>query len=176
MNPEGIDLARIIAGLPHSPLVYFLRTGNMVKIGTSTRLLTRVNDLSLSLADVTLVVPGGEDVERAYHARFARQRVRDRREWFWISGPLLTFLSDHKPVERAPKRVVPILPEPESVGLRDACSSGILAVSIESARAARKRDPGFPAPVGRYQSELLYRPAELAAWERNRPRGYLQTA
>jgi hypothetical protein len=173
MSLEGIDLARIIAGLPHAPVVYFPRTGGMAKIGTSTRLLGRVNALSLSLSDVALVVPGGEDVETAFHERFARQRVQDRREWFWVRGPLLAFLDQHKPPERPARktRIVPAArPRGEGVGLREACGSGLLTVSIESARVARKRDPGFPEPVGQDQCEFLYRPSELAAWERNRPR------
>lgn len=161
MNLEGVDLARIVSGLPHSPVVYFLRTGGMVKIGTSTRLLSRVNDLSLSLSDVVLVVPGGEDVETAYHERFARQRVHYKREWFWVRGPLLAFLEQHQPPKRPARitRIVPATrPDSRGIGLREACGSGLLTVSIESARVARKRDPGFPDPIGRDQTEFLYRP------------------
>lgn len=168
---EGIELAKIIAGARHAPVVYFLRTAGMVKIGTSTRLLARCRDLSLSLADVALVVPGGEAVEDAYHQRFAKQRVRDDREWFRISGELLTFLAEHAP-PAPPKRAVPpvMLPPGFGIGLRQAVESGVLAVTLDAARWARANDKRFPMPVGQRGSEFVYEPAELAAWEHHRPR------
>lgn len=61
--------------------------------------------------------------------------------------------------------------EADPVGLSDAVTQGVLtAVSLEAARVARKRDPEFPHPVGKRGTELLYRPDDLARWERNRPR------
>jgi hypothetical protein len=168
---EGIELAKVISGAPHCPVVYFLRAGTLVKIGTSTRLLTRVSDLSLSLADVALIMPGGYDVEDAYHKRFARQRVRDRREWFRVAGELLTFLTEHSPPPPIRKsRPALIAPGGPGVGLTVACESGLLAISLDAARAARKRDRRFPDAVGRAGSEFLYDPAALMAWQTHRPR------
>lgn len=63
------------------------------------------------------------------------------------------------------------VPAPESpVTLREACELGILAVSLESARAARKRDPDFPSPAGIHDGTMAYHPAALNRWENNRPR------
>lgn len=56
------------------------------------------------------------------------------------------------------------------VGLSEAVSAGIVSVSVDSLRSARKRDDEFPQASGKRGSELLYDPAELARWERNRQR------
>lgn len=63
---------------------------------------------------------------------------------------------------------VPALTGP--VTLREACDQGILAVSLESARAARKRDPEFPSPAGIHDGTMAYDPEALARWQDNRPR------
>jgi hypothetical protein len=63
---------------------------------------------------------------------------------------------------------VPALTGP--VTLREAVDSGALTVSVESARAARKRDPEFPAPAGIRDGAMTYEPAALTSWERNRAR------
>jgi hypothetical protein len=57
-----------------------------------------------------------------------------------------------------------------AVTLREAVDSGVLTVSIESARAARKRDPEFPPAAGIRDGAMTYEPAALMSWERNRPR------
>jgi hypothetical protein len=63
---------------------------------------------------------------------------------------------------------VPALAGP--VTLREAVDSGVLTVSVESARAARKRDPEFPPTAGIRDGAMTYEPAALTSWERNRPR------
>jgi hypothetical protein len=49
-------------------------------------------------------------------------------------------------------------------------TSGVLTVSLVVARKESSRDPGFPFPVGRRGSSNYYDPADLMAWQRNRPR------
>lgn len=66
------------------------------------------------------------------------------------------------------------------VGLREAIDLGIIPVrqgataarALEAVRKARQWDSTFPAPAegGEVGREALYRPGELAAWARNRPR------
>lgn len=56
------------------------------------------------------------------------------------------------------------------VTLREACEIGVLTVSLESARAARKRDPDFPAPAGIQEGAMSYDREDLTRWESNRPR------
>ncbi len=172
---EGVDVARIISGLSHSPLVYFLKVGDRVKIGTSTNLQGRMSSLSLSLTDVLLVVPGGRDIEHEYHQRFNRQRISYDREWFNISGELRSFLQLHR--QDAPSNTedypAPI-PNSGYTTLTDACTRGILSLSIIAARKARQRDSRFPPPVrhsgnGR-TATALYDIASLRQWEGSRIR------
>lgn len=58
----------------------------------------------------------------------------------------------------------------EPVGLRDAITSGAITVTLETARWARANDPEFPPARGKRGQELLYSPADLTAWQTNRPR------
>lgn len=75
----------------HPPVVYFLRNGNRIKIGTTTHLRERVKRLALRLDDVIVAVQGGADVERAMHRRFAAYRVGGT-EWFEEAGELAAFV------------------------------------------------------------------------------------
>jgi Meiotically up-regulated gene 113 len=155
-------------------VVYFLRTGSTVKIGTSTRLLARVKSFSFSLADVALLIPGGLSVEAQYHQRFARQRIRDS-EWFRVSGELLSFLTEHAPqagllADETGVQKQPVPMSSDAVGLRLAVKSGILTISLSAVRRARADDIRFPKPIGAQGPEFLYDPAELTAWEVHRPR------
>lgn len=62
--------------------------------------------------------------------------------------------------------------EPPLIGLREACESGVLSVSLAVARkSATGRDSEFPVPGGTdpKTGAKLYRPADLTRWERNRP-------
>jgi hypothetical protein len=56
------------------------------------------------------------------------------------------------------------------IGLAEAVKEGILTVTLDSARAARKRDSEFPAHVTIRGQEKLYAPDSLRRWERNRPK------
>jgi hypothetical protein len=88
-GPGGIELRRILAGETHAPVVYFARMGDKVKIGTTTNLKQRMSSFYKDLSDVLVVVPGGKDVEAAYHKRFASSRVDEdgRRGLFNIDPP-----------------------------------------------------------------------------------------
>ena len=93
-GPASVELYRLLAGEQHAPVVYFARIGDNVKIGTTTNLKSRMRSFYLSLDDVLAIVPGGEDVEDAYHERFAQSRIRDddRRELFRLDAQLSAFL------------------------------------------------------------------------------------
>lgn len=58
----------------------------------------------------------------------------------------------------------------KAVGLAEAVRSGLLPITLDAARKARQRDSDFPEPVRQDGSELLYDPADLRVWVRNRPR------
>jgi hypothetical protein len=161
----GVELGRILAGKTHAPVVYFARVGDNVKIGTTTNLKGRMQSLYLSLEDVLVVIPGGKDVESAYHQQFAESRIQGpgRRELFRRDGQLRLFLD--------PWRRSSAIPEPEKplLTLREACADGVLGRGLVAARKASQR-PGFPEIAGWDGSSALYKWTELAEWQDERVR------
>jgi hypothetical protein len=78
----------------HTPVVYFLRNGDRIKIGTTTDLRARVRRLSLRMDDLALVIPGDRAVERKMHQTFRGLRVGNT-EWFRSAEPLTAFIAEH---------------------------------------------------------------------------------
>jgi hypothetical protein len=75
----------------HAPLVYFIRNGNRMKIGTTTELKRRIRTLALRPENVALLVDGGQRQEREFHKQFADLRV-GRTEWFAYEGALADYV------------------------------------------------------------------------------------
>lgn len=75
----------------HQPLVYFLRNGNRIKIGTTTELKRRIRTLALRPENVVLLLDGGQQLERELHRKFTGLRIGDT-EWFAYDGPLIDFV------------------------------------------------------------------------------------
>lgn len=75
----------------HKPLVYFLRNGNRIKIGTTTQLKQRIRRLSLRPENVVLLLDGGQRLERELHDKFASQRVGNT-EWFTYQDAVLAYV------------------------------------------------------------------------------------
>lgn len=88
----------------HQPLVYLLRNGNRIKIGTTTGLKRRIRTLALRPENVVLLLDGGQKLERELHHRFAGLRIGDT-EWFAYDGPLIDFV--HAENTRAAQRGEP---------------------------------------------------------------------
>jgi hypothetical protein len=78
-HPDG-ELAA-----PRVDVVYYIRFGDRMKIGTSANPRQRLGTLRHD--ELLAFELGGRSVERARHARFARQRY-DRTEWFALDGEL----------------------------------------------------------------------------------------
>jgi hypothetical protein len=79
------------------PVVYFIRAGDMIKIGTTTTLPSRMDALAVSTPEkleILLVVPGGRTEERQVHALFREDRVRG--EWFRPSERLAEFIAERR--------------------------------------------------------------------------------
>jgi hypothetical protein len=70
----------------HDPVVYYIRRGPKVKIGTTTNLRARM--VALLPEEVLAVEPGGQPAEAHRHQQFAALRVDGQREWFH-AGPSL---------------------------------------------------------------------------------------
>lgn len=75
----------------HQPLVYLLRNGNRIKIGTTTELKRRIRTLALRPENVVLLLDGDQRLERELHRKFAGLRIGDT-EWFAYDGPLIDFV------------------------------------------------------------------------------------
>jgi hypothetical protein len=87
-----------------------------------------------------------------------------------LSGSGLARVTSHLTPACLGKQAVTVTALPGPVTLREACDSGVLSVSIESARMARHRDPEFPSAAGIRDGAMTYDPSALANWERNRVR------
>jgi hypothetical protein len=90
-----------------SGVVYFVGKPGRVKIGTTTRLLRRMNQIAKLAGPVELIgtVPGGRVLERRLHQECAQWRIES--EWFTdcpelraIIQSYLTKLPELKEVER----------------------------------------------------------------------------
>ncbi|WP_406082998.1 GIY-YIG nuclease family protein (plasmid) [Streptomyces zaomyceticus] len=91
-EPETPEYAWDIPPRKHEPVVYFIRNGNRLKIGTTTELKRRIRTLALRAENVVLLVPGGQPIERTFHAQFADLRIGNS-EWFAYSGTLVAFVT-----------------------------------------------------------------------------------
>ncbi|HEY6114863.1 MAG TPA: GIY-YIG nuclease family protein [Candidatus Dormibacteraeota bacterium] len=77
----------------HAPLVYFIRNGNRMKIGTTTELKRRIRTLALRQENVALLVNGDQRREREFHKQFAEHRI-GRTEWFAYEGTLADYVHE----------------------------------------------------------------------------------
>lgn len=183
MEMGGIELTRLLGGRDHSPVVYFLRLGDWVKIGTTTNLVYRANALSVTISEVAKIVPGGVEVEAEMHRTFARYRIYADREWFRRSGALKRYLMvgaaswyDSRPEPSAepqtPRLAVRERPQRPEFGitLAEAVTRGTVTMSLAALRKSSTRDPMFPRAVGTYVSANLYDPDALSAWQLARAR------
>lgn len=71
--------------------VYYVRIGDHVKIGYTTNVRQRMNQLRVDVADVLATEPGGVELEKARHEQFDAERV-GRREEFNPSRRLLAHI------------------------------------------------------------------------------------
>jgi hypothetical protein len=68
----------------HAPVVYYMRIGPVVKIGTSKRISTRLQ--AINPQGVMAVEFGGLALERIRHRQFVAQHVHG--EWFDLAAPI----------------------------------------------------------------------------------------
>jgi hypothetical protein len=79
------------------PVVYFVRIGDLVKIGTTVSLPKRLTHFRAHTQDqpqVLLVLPGSYAEEKQLHALFRADRVRG--EWFTLSPALTEFMAERQ--------------------------------------------------------------------------------
>ncbi|THA29203.1 hypothetical protein E6R18_25160 [Streptomyces sp. A1277] len=93
------DVRWQIPARKHAPLVYFIRNGNRLKIGTTTDLKRRIRTLALRAENVALLLDGGQPRERELHKQFTDLRVGNT-EWFAYEGALINFIADQNRIAR----------------------------------------------------------------------------
>lgn len=129
----------------HAPIVYFLRNGTRVKIGTTRNLRRRVAGLALRPDDVIRVEHGGQDYEQSLHARFDEHRVGNT-EWFELRGELAAYLGEleAQPLELAAQFIEPTaqLAEPAAAG------GGLSAVPAQATTPEPSAPPTAPQAQG----------------------------
>lgn len=103
-------------------MIYFIRSGEYVKIGYSDNPLGRLRQVQTGNpieAELLAVCPGGKDDEAAIHGAFQQHRVSG--EWFRATPRLDALIEkvshDHPEVQLAPS--VDIARRPKSVGGKD---------------------------------------------------------
>ncbi|WKD36517.1 GIY-YIG nuclease family protein [Streptomyces xanthophaeus] len=95
--------------LPTGPVVYYVRRGNLIKIGTTTRLHRRMNELMPD--EILAVEPGGEALEHARHEEFRELALTSRGEYFFPSPALIAHLERVRSEHGAPPAGLPCLRE-----------------------------------------------------------------
>lgn len=84
------------AGMPEQQsVVYFVQVGNRIKIGTTTGMRGRLDNIRTMAGHepkVLRMLPGGRREERQAHALFTEERVRG--EWFEPSDRLMAFIKE----------------------------------------------------------------------------------
>lgn len=80
----------VIAERQH-PVVYFLRAGDLVKIGTTVDLVARMKAFNLPTLVVLATEPGYHARERELHQQFSD--LRHEREWFRLEEPLVGYIN-----------------------------------------------------------------------------------
>ncbi|MFF2864528.1 GIY-YIG nuclease family protein [Streptomyces rubiginosohelvolus] len=83
----------------HTPLVYFIRNGNRLKIGTTTELKRRIRTLALRAENVVLLLDGSKPLEKKLHQQFADLRIGNT-EWFAYDEALIAFITEQNRLAR----------------------------------------------------------------------------
>lgn len=79
-------------------VVYFIRMGDLIKIGFTSDLKKRVQGLSLTMGHVVATIPGASYLEAQLHERFAK--LREHGEWFRAEPELLDYIASITPNRR----------------------------------------------------------------------------
>lgn len=75
-------------------VVYYIRIGDHVKIGTSINVSDRLRSFYLDESALLATEPGGYDLEKQRHREFADERVSTNRELFNPSRRLLAHIEE----------------------------------------------------------------------------------
>ena len=79
------------------PIIYFIAADELVKIGHTTNLSSRLRSLRTASPNelrILLVKPGTRDDEQDLHRRFSEFRIS--REWFKLSEPITEYIATNR--------------------------------------------------------------------------------
>jgi T5orf172 domain len=131
--------------------VYFIRVGDYIKIGWSTRPMNRLRQFQTSHPDeldIMGTIKGQRSLEGKIHKRFSKTRVRG--EWFEVDGPLLDYI-DKYTIERKPFYEPKLSPEART-----------MIVKLTRLRNAHDAE----SPMGHTCSNLMEQITEMADYVR----------
>jgi hypothetical protein len=153
------DIDELLTG-PHAPVVYFLRNGTRVKIGTTRNLRSRIARLALRPDNVMRVEHGAQDYEQSLHARFNDHRVGNT-EWFELRGELADYLGEP---EAQPLELTAQFVEPTVQPAEPAYAGGGLSAATAQARTIEPTvQPAEPeAPTFGFSAHLTGQSAQRA--------------
>lgn len=86
-RPPGDTPGRQSKHITHEAIVYFIRFGDRVKVGTTTRICLRLS--ALPYDEMLAYEPGDRTQEQRRHAQFADYVVPGQREWFYAVPAVL---------------------------------------------------------------------------------------
>ena len=88
-------------------VVYYIRRGHLVKIGTTANMRTRM--LALMPDEILAMEPGGWKLEQRRHRQFEAQRVEPQSEYFYPSPALREHIESVRVAHGAPPADLPRL-------------------------------------------------------------------
>lgn len=91
------QLSRTALGLQLGSCVYFIRSGDLIKIGHTSNIAKRkgAGGLSAGWSDVLVLWRGTRADEQALHQRFAAHRHHGN-EWYRPAQPLIDFINEQR--------------------------------------------------------------------------------
>ncbi|MFJ2848313.1 GIY-YIG nuclease family protein [Streptomyces rubiginosohelvolus] len=99
---------RVPADSRHNPVVYYVRRGALIKIGTTTDLRRRMREILPE--ELLALEPGSIGIENDRHRQFSALRVPGQREWFHAGPVLQEHVLDMRATHGVPDQPLPTLP------------------------------------------------------------------
>jgi len=97
---------------PKPGVVYYIRRGNLIKIGTTVELRSRMQALLPN--EVLATEPGDAKLEKKRHQQFSSTKVPGQREWFEPSDALTTHIAAVRAEHGEPDPTLPTLQAQEN--------------------------------------------------------------
>ncbi|AWL39680.1 MULTISPECIES: GIY-YIG nuclease family protein [unclassified Streptomyces] len=99
---------RIPAEGKHEAVVYYVRRGALIKIGTTTELRRRMREILPE--ELLALEPGSIGIENQRHHQFSALRVPGQREWFHAGPVLQEHVLRMRATHGVPDQPLPTLP------------------------------------------------------------------